>query len=86
MKCRPTTSHQDAKLVKYNALDILRENVMKSRPTTNKTFVSENLNENSDLNDPKWSEIKKLGNDEDRRTYAMRAFRNKVPGDPSVNR
>ena len=52
----------------------------KRRETKLEHFVSNDAQENADLNDPRWDELKNLKTNEERMKYAMKAFGNKEPG------
>ena len=53
------------------------------RPSKNPTFISDDPDERADIDDPRWEEIKILRNDRERKQYAMRAFGNVEPADPT---
>ncbi len=47
--------------------------------------MSENPEENDDINDPGWEEVKNLRSDQERKQFAMNSFGNLEPGNPQVN-
>ena len=57
----------------------------KRRDRENPFFVSQDRQENDDINDRGWEKMKNLRNDRDRKFFAMKAFGNKKPADPTKN-
>jgi len=58
---------------------------LKKRATTNKAFVSTDAEENADITDEAWNQLKSLKSDTDRMSHAMRKFGNKIAGEPNRN-
>ena len=57
----------------------------KFRPVENVEFISDNPDENADLNDPGWDTVRNLKDDAERRQFAIDSFGNWEPGDPLKN-
>ena len=55
------------------------------RPVNNPEFISEDPEENEDINDPEWEKVKNLKDDAERKQFAMDSFCNMQPGDPTKN-
>ena len=57
----------------------------KRRDRENPFFISEDRQENDDINDAAWDRMRSLRNDQDRKLFAMKAFGNARPADPTKN-
>ena len=55
------------------------------RPVNNPEFISEDPQENEDINDPEWEKVKNLKDDAERKQFAIDSFNNIQPGDPTKN-
>ena len=55
------------------------------RPTANKHFISDDPEENEDINDQRWNQLKSLQNDRERKNYVTQKFGNLESGDPTRN-
>ena len=63
------------------------ENVFKHvRPITYNVHKTDNEAELKALNDDNWEKLRQIQGDDQRKSYAMKAFGNVESGDPSVNR
>ena len=68
----------------YEVLD--ENNVFtKRRERENLNFISDDPQENADINDQEWDKVKNLRTDQDRKLFAVRAFGNAHPADPTKN-
>lgn len=58
---------------------------LKKRATANKAFVSTDANENADITDAAWDQLKALKNDNERMNHAIQKFGNQKHGEPNRN-